>query len=269
MKKPKKQKDNTVGKLTMVKLKELVLPTNPMRAHAESTGIGELARSMNSVGLIQPITVVRKGEGYEVVAGDRRTRAARTLKWDAIPAFVIPEAAETHQVIMYAENLERRDISVVEEALFYQQLVRSGKWTQRRIAKDLGRSEADVSEKLKLLTMPEQVVEAVETGKLSYASSREIGRIKDQKTRDAYFEHAIRSGINDETARQWRESANVEIARGEAPKEEPDPEAGANVAQVIRCQCDECRKTVDITNTIAVRLCTSCVRERVTKVGGK
>ncbi|MBE0467390.1 MAG: ParB/RepB/Spo0J family partition protein, partial [Candidatus Desulforudis sp.] len=139
----------------------------------------ELASSIEEVGLVQPIVVRQSGDGYELVSGERRLRAFQALGRERIPAVVseMPEAEAAAAVLI--ENIQREDLSPVEEALAYRSLVEEFDLTQEEVARRVGKSRVHVTNSLRLLTLPLQVQEIVGSGALSAGHARALLAMND------------------------------------------------------------------------------------------
>ncbi|HHU91882.1 MAG TPA: nucleoid occlusion protein [Halanaerobiaceae bacterium] len=150
--------------------------------------IDELALSIKNYGVIQPIIVREKDKGYELVAGERRYRACLALGLKEIPAIVKeiddPELAE----IALVENLQRKDLSFLEEARAYQQLIKIFGLTQRELAEKIGKSQSTIANKLRLLTLPTDVCQQLEDENISERHARALLKLADRESQLAVIE---------------------------------------------------------------------------------
>ncbi|HPP38039.1 MAG TPA: ParB/RepB/Spo0J family partition protein, partial [Thermosynergistes sp.] len=137
-----------------------------MRQKIDGDDLAELAESIKSLGVIQPIVVRPLEEGYELVAGERRLRAAKMAGLEFIPAIVVNMDDVASSLSALVENIQRKDLSAVEEARCLADLLQTTGWTQVELAKRLGRSQAALANKLRLLQLDEDVQEMVVDGKL-------------------------------------------------------------------------------------------------------
>lgn len=145
-----------------------------MRQKIDEDDLVELAESIKSLGVIQPIVVRPLEEGYELVAGERRLRAAKMAGLEFIPAIVVNMDDLASSLSALVENVQRKDLSAVEEARCLVDLLRTTGWTQVELAKRLGRSQAALANKLRLLQLDEGVQEMVVDGKLSERQARAL-----------------------------------------------------------------------------------------------
>jgi ParB family chromosome partitioning protein len=136
--------------------------------------LAELEASLKASGLLQPITVRRNGDAYELISGERRLRAATNLGWTEIQAIVRDYDERSMLVLALVENLQRLDLNAVEEARGYRRLIDEFKLTQQEVAESVGKDRTTVTNLLRMLTLPDQVQRMVEDGKLSAGHARAL-----------------------------------------------------------------------------------------------
>ncbi len=147
-------------------------PTQPRR-HVDDVAIAELAASIAEKGMLQPILVRPRGEGFEIVAGERRFRAASRAGLASVPVVVRDlDDRETLEVAI-VENLQREDLNPVEEARAFKQLMDFGS-SQEEVGRAVGRSRSAVANSLRLLTLPDEALAALEAGEISAGHGRAI-----------------------------------------------------------------------------------------------
>jgi len=153
---------------------EKVVP-NPQqpRTQFDRAGIDELASSISRHGVLQPIVVSRKGDGYELVAGHRRVLAARAAGKTTIPA-VIREDVKDRLELALVENLQRADLNAIETARAYKLLMETYDLTQERLAERVGKSRSHVANMLRALSAPQALQDAVLEGKISEGHLRAL-----------------------------------------------------------------------------------------------
>jgi len=141
--------------------------------------LADLEASIRANGLLQPITVRRKGDSYELVAGERRLRAVTNLQWKEVPAVVRDFDDQTLLVLALVENLQRSDLNAIEEARGYQRLLGEFSLTHQEVAEAVGKDRSTVTNLLRVLTLPQSIQQLVETGKLSAGHARALAGIED------------------------------------------------------------------------------------------
>ena len=170
---------------------------NPYQPRKEFDGekLHELAQSIKENGVIQPI-IVRQSPviGYEILAGERRYRASLLAGLTSIPAVVKQLSDQEMMVQSIIENLQRENLNPIEEARAYESLVEKG-FTHAEIADKMGKSRPHISNSIRLLSLPEQILSEVENGKLSQAHARSlVGLNKEQQ--DYFFQRIIEEDIS-------------------------------------------------------------------------
>ncbi|MFL0355178.1 ParB/RepB/Spo0J family partition protein [Erythrobacter sp. GH1-10] len=208
------------------------LPGNP-RKHFDEEALEELAASIAKRGVIQPIIVRPRGNGqYQLVAGERRWRAAQKARLHDIPALV--RELEDREVMALAliENLQREDLNPVEEARAYQRLADDEGMTQAEIARMVEKSRSHVANFQRLLNLPEAVLDLVESGKLSMGHARAL--IGQDDAADL-AERAVNDNLSvreiEKLVRQMARSVNPQ---GRSVKSRGDTAADADIAAVQR-----------------------------------
>lgn len=154
-------------------------PDQPRR-HFDEAALDELASSIAARGVIQPVIVRRQGEGrYQLVAGERRWRAAQRAQLHEIPALIRDLSEREVMALALIENLQREDLNPIEEARAYQRLAVHESLTQADIARMVDKSRSHVANLQRLLTLPEPVLALVETGKLAMGHARALIGVED------------------------------------------------------------------------------------------
>jgi len=196
------------------------------RVDFEETGIEELAASIRSQGLVQPIVVTPGIDGtYTIIAGERRWRAARRAGLEEVPV-VVREVVEERQLLEMAlvENLQRADLNPIEEAEAYRSLREEFGLSQEEIGARVGKSRATISNTLRLLGLPDEVVEMLRQGRLTAGQARPLLALKGDEERSTLARRAASRGLS---ARQVEERV---AGRGKERKK-PKPAADADTRE--------------------------------------
>ena len=149
---------------------------NPFQPRREfdPAELAELEASLKATGLLQPITVRRNGDAFELIAGERRFRAATNLGWTEISAIVRDFDDRTMLVLALVENLQRANLNAIEEARGYRRLIDDFQLTQQQVAEAVGKDRTTITNLLRVLGLPEQVQLLVEQGALSTGHARAL-----------------------------------------------------------------------------------------------
>ena len=196
-----------------LRLSELEPNRDQPRKQFSEEAIQTLADSIQQYGMIQPILVRPLGLNYQIVAGERRWRAARMLGLDEVPVVIRDLSDEETMAISLIENLQRENLNPMEEAGGYAQLMEKCGMTQEEVAKHVGKSRSAIANSLRLLKLPEQVKTLVQDGSLSAGHARALLGISDEKL---LAETAAKAADGKLTVR-----AVEKIASGEAKQAEP------------------------------------------------
>lgn len=193
-------------------------PRQPRKAFDEEK-LNQLADSMRQHGQLQPVLVSPDGpRAFVILAGERRWRAARLLGWTTLLAIELPDA--DRPVVQLIENMQREELSAIEEARGMAELMRERGWTQRRVAETLGRNEAEVSRSMRLLDLPAPVIERLATSQVPRNVLYELSRIDDPAALETLVEQAVAGTL---TVRAARSAGPVARASGSRRRPTPHP----------------------------------------------
>ena len=159
-------------------------PVQP-RTVFDDASLAELSESIRSYGILHPLTVRRRGGRYELVAGERRLRAAKLAGLRELPCVLLDVNMEDAGLIALVENLQRRDLDFIEEANGIRQLIRMFGMSQEEAARRLGKSQSAVANKLRLLKLPEDVLETLRDRGLTERHGRALLRLPDEESQRA------------------------------------------------------------------------------------
>lgn len=148
------------------------------RSSIDRQKIEELAQSIKTYGLLQPIILMKEDEHYCIIAGERRFLACEMLGWSEIPAIVRDYSGSSMAAVALIENLQREDLDFMEEARGYKRLMEEFKLTQEVLAQRLGKSQSTIANKLRLLKLPPEIIELLKEGRLSERHARALLKIR-------------------------------------------------------------------------------------------
>src|SRR5215470_580818 len=181
---------------TEVELDSIVPGPMQPRTRFDERSLESLAESIRSHGIVQPLVVRRRGESYELIAGERRWRAAKLAGLAKVPV-VVKEVPDDHLLeIALIENIQREDLNPIEEALAYKKLIETVGLTQEALATRVGRDRSYITNYLRLLKLPDDVQRLVKEGRLSTGHARTVLGLPhhDQQRRAA--RHVIEKGLS-------------------------------------------------------------------------
>jgi ParB family chromosome partitioning protein len=166
------------------------------RDYFDEEALGSLAESIREVGVLQPVLVRAAGNGYELIAGERRWRASRRVGLQRIPAIIRTADDATALEHALVENLHRSDLNPLEEAAAYQQLIEDFALTHDEVAGRVGRSRASISNMLRLLQLPPSIQRSLQTGQLSMGHARALLGTPDRGFQEQLAKRAAAEGMS-------------------------------------------------------------------------
>lgn len=189
------------------------------RMSFDQEALEELAESIRSLGLIQPITVRRKTDGrYQIISGERRFRACRLAGLDMVPAYIRDTNDQGMLEMAIVENIQREDLDPIEVAMSYQRLIEECSLTQEQMAVRVGKKRASVTNYLRLLKLPAKIQHDLKVGLLSVGHAKVLLGIEDLKLQEYLCDIVIKEGLS---VRQLEEK----IAKLSETKKKPENEA--------------------------------------------
>lgn len=170
-------------------------PAQPRRIFDE-TALQELAASIRQYGVLQPLSVRRRADGYELVAGERRLRAAKLAGLRSVPCVLLVLDDTQSGLVALVENLQRKDLDYLEEAAGLAQLIRRYGLSQEQAAARIGKSQSAVANKLRLLQLSAPVLQTLRACHLSERHARALLRLPDEASRLAVIEKIVKRQLN-------------------------------------------------------------------------
>ena len=213
--------------------------TTQPRKNFDEEKLEELAASIERHGVIQPLVLRRLGKGYEIVAGERRWRAARIAGLKEVPCIVKELTDEENMLLAIIENMQREDLNPIEEAEGIKQMIDTYGLTQEQVSYSVGKSRPYISNSLRLLKLPAKVQELTAEGKITTGHARALAGIK---SRQVQVDLAMRAAKDDLSVRQIE---NLVKAAKEPPKKP---------ASRIPKTADEKRVEEDLKNALGTRV---------------
>jgi ParB family chromosome partitioning protein len=192
-------------------------PWQPRR-HFDEAALGELAASIQASGLLQPVVVRPVGTGFELIAGERRWRAVQRLGWQTVPAVVREVDDQSALTLALIENLQRDDLTPIDTALGYQQLIGEFGIAQAEVARLVGRDRSTVANTLRLLKLPPKVQQRIQAGELSEGHARALLALEDPAAIARLAEQAVVEGWSVRHTESVVRGDTTEKARGKMMK---------------------------------------------------
>jgi ParB family chromosome partitioning protein len=193
LKKTDLKNDETVATLNIDSIR---LNTLQPRKRYDNEKLSELIASIKERGVLQPILVRKKDNGFEVVAGERRLRAARALNMAEVPVIIRDVSDKEALILALIENIQREELNAIEEAQAFKRLIEDFSLTQEDVAKSVGKNRSTVSNVLRLLRLPDEIRSAIEDGALSEGHARALLSVENLRDQLKFFRHAVEKGIS-------------------------------------------------------------------------
>ena len=231
--------------ITMVNIDELRSNPYQPRKVFDQNALEELATSIKEHGVIQPIIIKRSIKGYEIIAGERRVKASKIAGLKEIPAIIRDFTDSEMMEIALLENLQRENLSAIEESMAYEKLLTALSLTQDQLAKRLGKSRSHITNMLGLLTLPEEVKEMIQEKKITMGHARVISKLDDKDQQISLAKKVAESSISVHDLEELTKSNEKFVRTHEIKKVKPE----FNEYQYIQEElCDKLGTKVRIKN---------------------
>ena len=179
-----------------IKIHDIMPNANQPRKTFNEEKIEELAASIREHGIIQPIVVRKKSRGYEIVAGERRWRAAIKAELSQVPCLIRNLDDEQNMLIAIIENMQREDLNPIEEAEGLRQMTETFGMTQEQVSRSVGKSRPYITNSMRLLKLPEYIRESIADGRISAGHGRTLIAASDEDMRKSIWEKMIKEGLS-------------------------------------------------------------------------
>ena len=179
-----------------IKIHDIMPNANQPRKTFNEEKIEELAASIREHGIIQPIVVRKKSRGYEIVAGERRWRAAIKDELSQVPCLIRNLDDEKNMLIAIIENMQREDLNPIEEAEGLRQMTETFGMTQEQVSRSVGKSRPYITNSMRLLKLPEYIRESIADGRISAGHGRTLIAASDEDMRRSIWEKMIKEGLS-------------------------------------------------------------------------
>ena len=214
--------ENIINEATSKDIVEIDLDdirSNPYqpRKTFDTEALNELADSIKEHGVVQPIIVKKSIKGYELVAGERRTKAAKIAGLSTIPAIIREFNDEEMMEIALIENIQRENLNPIEEALAFENIIKTTGLTQEEIASKFGKSRSYITNILGLLKLPEETKKLVEDGKLSASHARTLSKMEDEDQINKIAKEVVKYNLNVRDVEDMTRKTKVPVSKKSVP----------------------------------------------------
>ncbi len=258
------QKREVFRKLEM---REIDPPGDVTRMEITTEDIQELASSIEEQGLLQPILVNKSGDRYEIVAGDRRFRAHKMLKRTKIMCKIVDVDPETVALQRAMENLQRKNLTPLEEGVIYINLNVSHGLSIDEIAKRSGLSPGVVRRRMDILEMPDNLQRAIHEKKVNSTVAEELMLCGDPGHRDYLIQMAVDHGVTRDVVRMWVADWRKKLRGTQNAGDNGGGVRTIMEPEIIYRPCDACKGPVDLAVVKELRMCPDCYENIVRALG--
>lgn len=251
-------KKTTKSEYQEIELDLIDEPEGVIRLDIDQEEVESLAENIKEVGQIQPINLAIHGTRYEIIAGHLRYLALKKLGRKTIKAIVKTVPKNEIALIRASENLKRQNLTPIEEAAIYADLVDQYGMTKMEIAEKFGVAASTIKNRLDLLTLHPDIQKLIHAGLMSIQIGVELNKIDNERELAKDLGYALNNGCSFETAKQW-----VTDYRKSLTYEPSNPKGGSPISPEIRTTkiyqaCELCEKPVEIEDMKMIRVCPSC-----------
>jgi len=234
-------------------------PKGIVRMDIDPDTLADLAQSISEIGLLQPIMIAVDGERFEVVFGHRRWLACKKLGLSAIRSIVRTMTQAEIGIARATENISRADLTPIEEAATYKNLIDQYGLTLEKVAQKMAKTPGTIKRRMDLLRMPPPLQKAVHKKQISMTVAEELWPIADLASLEYYLMFAVENGCTREVARSWAKDWKDSQRRSQTPDGPGSPVGlSPNEPRPSYVPCDICQKPVDLNVTKFFRTCPEC-----------
>lgn len=237
-----------------IELDKIVPNRYQPRREFSDDSIKELAETLDKDGLLQPIVVREDGEDqYEIIAGERRYRAAKSLNWETIPAIVNNMNDDQAASLALIENLQREDLNPIDEAKAYTNLMKLNDLTQTALAKDMGKSQSYVANKLRLLKLDDDVQNALVEGKITARHGRALLNLSDDD-QERVLKEIEEKGLNVKQTEEIAKDVNAYFNPKPKEKETKRERVVKRIPKDLKVQINTIKKAVKLAKDSGIKV---------------
>lgn len=208
-----------VGNIVEVSIDDIYPNPAQPRTYFDEKALNELAQSIKNLGIIQPITLRKDGENFEIISGERRFRASKIAGLTSIPAYIRLVNDQELLEMALVENIQREDLDAIEVALTYQRLLDEIGMTQENLSTRVGKERSTITNSIRLLKLDPDVQNAIRSGLISAGHGRAIISLENEDARKILFDKIIAEKLNVRQAEQLANLLKNPQTKVKAPKE--------------------------------------------------
>lgn len=253
------RKNEKAPKIHSIPLSEIIPPSDAVRSSMDPNQMQELIDSIRAIGLINALTVKKKEDKFEIVAGHRRYIALERIGWFYIPVTVCDQGT-TAESIKLQENSVREPIGCVDEAVHLDKLLKMNpNWSHKELAKLANKSEGYISQRLAILKFSPLLIQALKNNEIVFSVARELAKIKDDSQLEYFLNAAISNGASPAIARAWVASFEAQANTPDSPPQEDELLRAMPQAIITQYMCHACHEAFTDPNYLTTLVvCRGC-----------
>lgn len=198
--------DKFVGNIVEVALEDIYPNATQPRTYFDEKALADLAQSIKNLGVIQPITLRKDGDKFEIISGERRFRASKIAGLETLPAYIRLVNDQELLEMALVENIQREDLDSIEIALTYQRLLEEIGMTQENLSQRVGKERSTITNSIRLLRLNPDMQNAIRSGEISAGHGRAILSLEEKENQDSLFKSIVKNSLS---VRQTEEAANL------------------------------------------------------------
>ena len=234
--------EKLVGNMVEVALEDIYPNATQPRTYFDETALNELAQSIKNLGVIQPITLRKDGDKFEIISGERRYRASKIAGLTSIPAYIRLVNDQELLEMALVENIQREDLDAIEVALTYQRLLEEIGLTQENLSSRVGKERSTITNSIRLLRLSPEIQNAIRSGEISAGHGRAIISVEDSELQQELFKRIIKEGLNVRQA----EKAASELKNPKKSSQKTEKELPNHLRKVEKSLADVLEVGVEI-----------------------
>ncbi len=185
-----------VGNIVEIPIEDIYPNATQPRTYFDEKALNDLAQSIKNLGVIQPVTLRKEGEKFEIISGERRYRASKIAGLTSIPAYIRLVNDQELLEMALVENIQREDLDPIEIALTYQRLLEEIGLTQENLSQRVGKERSTITNSIRLLRLTPDVQNAIRSGEISAGHGRAIIGIEESELQNLLFQKILKEGLN-------------------------------------------------------------------------
>lgn len=230
--------EKLLGNMIEVSLEDIYPNATQPRTYFDENALNELAQSIKNLGVIQPITLRKDGDKFEIISGERRYRASKLAGLKTIPAYIRLVNDQELLEMALVENIQREDLDAIEVALTYQRLLDEIGLTQENLSQRVGKERSTITNSIRLLRLSPEIQDAIRSGEISAGHGRAIISVENSELQKELFKKIIKEGLNVRQAEKAASELKNPEKKSKKPTDKPTKELPNHLRKVQKSLSD-------------------------------